>query len=250
MAAGWSFADNIVPTFEPAGVQTPNSTAICAGASTCIVGTETFDFWFGGGFSTDFGTGNEITGTYRGGFQSYAADDYGGAGGGGRYPEIFPADGSYTLTLGTASGVPGVNYFGLWFSALDGGNLLQFYQDSTLLYSFTPDDFIALVGACPGSNAFCGNPNNGADSGEQFAFLNFFDTTPDGYFNRIVFSQTGGGGFESDNHTVGYQDPPNPTGNDIYTPEPGSLWLFAPGGIVLALLAGRRRNRAVARAGK
>jgi hypothetical protein len=248
IACGLSFADGFVATYEPAGVQLPIKTAICPGVGTCIIGTETFDAppAQNGGFTTDFGTGNKITGTYGGDYQLTGADAFGGVGGTGSYPELF-AGGSYTLTLttDTAGGVPGVNYFGLWFSALDAGNLLEFYQDDTLLYAFTPADFITLVGACSASNPFCGNPNNGDDGGEQFAFLNFYDTS--GFFNKVVFTQTGSdGGFESDDHTVAYMNPPTPQGTNIYTPEPASLALLGAAAIVfLALLAKRRRLVAV-----
>jgi hypothetical protein len=253
MASGLCFADTFVPTYESAGVQLPAQSAVCPVSGTCIIGTEDFDTLPAqtGGFTTDFGTGGRITGTYSGPYQLYNADEFGGVGGTGRYLEIFAADnashpgqGSYTLTLTTAAGVPGVNYFGLWFSALDQGNLLQFYEGSTLVYSFTPADFIALVGGCTGSNPFCGNPTTpyeGQDNGEQFAYLNIYDT--DGFFNKIVFTeQTGtGGGFESDDHTVAYMNPPTPQGHSFSTPEPGSLALLGAGGILLAFLARRRR---------
>ncbi len=234
---------SIVATYEPAGVQWPDQTALCAGTSTCVVGTETFDSWYGGGFSftTAPNPAGEITMSYSGGFQSYGADEYGGAAGTGRYPEIFSSGGSYTLNLSASGTLPGVNYFGLWFSALDAGNLLQFYNGSTLVYSFTPADFITLVGACDGSNPFCGNPNNpGEDSGEQFAFLNFFDT--DGYVTAIVFSESGGGGFESDNHTAGYLDPIHSSGTLIYTPEPGSFGLLLIAAAAMAFRFRRRRS--------
>ena len=51
---------------------------------------------------------------------------------------------SYTLTLSNP-----VNYFGMWFSALDQGNQLTFYNNSTLVFTFTPSDYAQLVGVCP-----------------------------------------------------------------------------------------------------
>jgi hypothetical protein len=203
MAAGCSFADTVVATYEPAGTQAVLSTQICptGTGAICVIGTENFDS-LGGSFTTDFGTGGQITGTYSGGVDYNAADQYGGAGGTGYYPEVVSSGGSYSLSLTTNTpSVPGVNYFGLWFSALDAGNLLQFYKGSTLLYTFTPADFINMVGPCPSStNSFCGNPTtafSGQDSGEQFAFLNFFDTTPGGYFDTVVLSETTEGGDSS-----------------------------------------------------
>jgi len=47
------------------------------------------------------------------------------------------------------STIPGVNYFGLWFSALDAGNELQFYENNTLLLTFTPVMFQMPGGRMP-----------------------------------------------------------------------------------------------------
>jgi hypothetical protein len=238
---------DIIPTFEPAGSEQANQGVICTGATNCILGVQDFNSWTGGPFTTDFGTSNRITGSYSGNLRVTSADQYGGAGGSGKYPEIFGRDGSYTLQLSTSSGVPGVNYFGLWFSALDAGNLLQFYSGNNLLYSFTPTKFIDLVGSCAGgADPFCGNPNttfSGRDAGEQFAYLNFFD--PNGFFDKIVFSETGSGGFESDNHTVAYVNPISVSGTEITPlPEPGFMALTGLGFIGLAFAAFRRRQRA------
>ncbi len=222
---------NIEATYYAARTQAPDLTTLCAGSSTCVVGTENFNTWTGGSFTTNFGTtgSKSISGSYSGGFVPSSANQYGGAGGSGQYPELFGS--TYTLSLSTAN-LPGVNYFGLWFSALDNGNQLKFYQGSNLVYSFTPQDFRTLVGACTGSNPFCGNPNSGLDSHEQFAFLNFFDIG--GTFDSVVFTQVGGGGFESDNHTVAYIDPITASGTLITTPEPNAWGLFAVGAFLLA----------------
>ncbi|MFZ1087178.1 MAG: hypothetical protein WAN35_19620 [Terracidiphilus sp.] len=246
------YADDIIVSYAPALTQAPNVTTLCGADPQCWVGEQTFAanavpvagddnnpnglFTQLASVDTIGGMTGAISGSYSGGLVMYAADQYGGAGGTGFYPELFAKGGSYTLNLTTSGNLPGVNYFGLWFSALDGGNQLQFYENNTLLLTFTPAMFQSLVGACPSStNAFCGNPNNQTeDSGEQFAFLNFFDQNGQ-YFNKIVFTETGGGGFESDNHTVAYMDPPTPSGTIISgeAPEPGSFVLLLSGLIVL-----------------
>jgi len=183
--AGNVFGDSVLVTYLAPGVQTPQGitahyatfNGITPGSTQPI--TTTFQ-------------NSGITGTYTGGVQWTAANAYGGAGGSGTYAETFS---SYRLSLSAS-----VNYFGLWFSALDAGNQLSFYNNGSLVYTFTPADFIRLVGDCPGTG-FCGNPNKpGTDVNEQFAYLNIYDQ--DGSFNSIVFSQLGGGGFESDNHAV------------------------------------------------
>jgi hypothetical protein len=241
---------DIVATYSAAGVQTPNTTALCTGTTGCWVGMQTFaastvptgtwDFpsLYSSGTVLSNPISGEITGAFSGsGLFINPANEYGGAGGTGYYADV--SKGSYTLTLGTTGNIPGVNYFGLWFSALDNGNDLKFYDGSTLLLDFTPALYQKLTGACP--NAFCGNPTTafkGDDSGEQFAFLNFFDTS--GYITSIVFTETTTAGFESDNFTAAYQDPSNPSGTVIGgTPEPSSFFLMLSG--MLALLAICRR---------
>jgi hypothetical protein len=247
------YGDTMVATYSTATSQTPNTTALCAGTTGCWVGMQTFDSWNTGNAPTSTwafptlvssGTvsGSTISGTITGTFSGNGpvittANEYGGAGGTGNFADV--SDGkSYTLTLGVTGNVPGVNYFGLWFSALDNGNDLKFYDGSTLVLDFTPALYQQLVGACP--NAFCGNPNPNMttkgvpdDSTEQFAFLNFFDET--GYITSIKFTETTSAGFESDNFTTAYQDPSNPNGTVITNaPEPGSFVLLLSGLLVLA----------------
>jgi hypothetical protein len=246
LTAAICFADQFSVTYEDPGEQTVvgpgNDGSFCVGATICTAGEETFDTWNGSKpLTTDFGTGGLITGTYTGDIVKTAQNQYGGAGGTGYFADV-SGHNSYTLSLTTNGSVdaPGVNYFGLWFSALDAGNLMQFYDKGVLLYSFTPAKFISLVGACPEGD-FCGNPNSnhlGQDANEQFAFLNFYDTT--GYFDEIVFTETTTAGFESDNHTVAYMNPAGPNSGTFLqdnAPEPGSVFLMLGG--VAILLAGK-----------
>jgi len=62
-----------------------------------------------------------------------------------------------------------------------------------------------FTGACPASPC-CGNPNSafeGLNLGEPCSFLNVHFT--DGVtYDHIRIFQIGGGGYESDNHTVGF----------------------------------------------
>lgn len=184
---------------EAPGVQTTS-------ASFDVSGVETFDSRSTGyfqHFTTDFGTGGQITGRYDN-LQVNGADQYGGAGGAGHYGVAFTWD-PYALRLSTS--LPGgVNYFGYWLSALDAGNYVTFYSHGVELFQFRPQDVIDAVNAQSNPAAYYGNPNAAyihQDGGEPFLFLNFFDTA--GSFDRIVFSEyNSGGGYESDNHTVGY----------------------------------------------
>ncbi|MGI4854165.1 MAG: Npun_F0296 family exosortase-dependent surface protein [Janthinobacterium lividum] len=210
-----SHADTFSASYLAAGVQTPNGNT----------NYNTFDSGsFNSANKTTTFNGSSITGTYSGSYNVVSANQYGGAGGSGNF---ITTTGSYSLSLSSSA-----NYFGLWFSALDNGNQLSFYKDNSLVYSFTPANYKAIVGGCPSSsNAFCGNPTQsflGKDSGEQFAFLNFYDSN--GTFNKVTFTQTlAGAAFESDNHTVALTDQA-PLGTNIVTPEPSS-WILAMTGI-------------------
>jgi hypothetical protein len=220
-------ADSFTVTYLGSGVQTPQ------GITSYY---ETFNSVsvVNGSFTTNF-NGSPITGTYSGAFEILPADVYGGAGGTGSYlAQEFMQ--STTLTLSQD-----VNYFGLWFSALDNGNQLQFYDGSTLVYSFTPQDFSAGVGACPSSSGYCGNPNDGdANSKQQYAYINFYDTV--GSFNKVVFTEGPGGNFESDNSAIAMVDS-GPVGTvvvDDLTPEPPSLILMGTGLVCLSLFSRKR----------
>lgn len=191
-ASGAARADSFDLNYEAAGVE--NSTA-----SFSSVGVETFNEQSVGmhsSISTNFGN-TGISGTYSGpnGVQINAADQYGGAGGTGNYAVAFQND-PYSLTLNKQ-----VNYFGYWLSALDPGNTVTFYNNGVQVGQVTPSMITPSL-----NSSYYGNPNanfKGQDSGEPFAFVNFYDTT--GSFNQIKFSEapTFGGGYESDNHTVG-----------------------------------------------
>ena len=193
-AASVGRADTFDLNYEAPGVV--NSTATFS-----EVGVETFDNLPSGinsSFTANFGdTG--ITGTYSGprGVQINNADQYGGAGGTGKYAVAFGSD-PYTLTLNQ-----GVNYFGYDLSALDAGNVVTFYNNGVEVGQVAPDQVKSVESL---NKAYYGNPSanfKGQDSGEGFAFINFYDTT--GTFNEVKFTEAAGygGGYESDNQTVG-----------------------------------------------
>ncbi len=251
LAPAAASATLIQATYGNAHVQTADSTGLCAGTTVCVLGTENFDsvttaqLTSTAGYTTGFGlTGAQtISGTMvadatakaTGNLISQPANAYGGAGGIGNYPELFT--GSETLSL-SSNGVPGVNYFGLWISALDKNNSLQFYSGSTLLFSFTPSTMLTAINARSNASAYYGNPNNlTQDTTEPFAFVNFFGIG--GTFDKLLISNCCGTGFESDNYTVGYRNPATVVGNIFGVAEPGGLSLLASG---LAMFAFVRRR--------
>ena len=199
-AAGAAVPFDVRYESEAAGIQNTTATFSTGGVETF----ETIPQGTGRNFTTDFGTAGKITGNYTN-VQINPADQYGGAGGTGKYAVTFTRNGDYTLDLSsTIHG--GVNYFGYWLSALDGGNQVTFYSHGTKLFTFNPADVIAAVASHPDAGAYYGNPNPafaGQDGGEPFIFLDFF--SKDRPFDKVVFSEVGsGGGYESDNHTVGH----------------------------------------------
>jgi hypothetical protein len=242
-------ATTMTVTYGNAGAQSADTTNLCVGTTTCAVGVENFDSrttaQLTGGFTSNFvnSGGITITGTYSADSTAQSgsnlinssANQYGGAGLVGSYPQLFA--GSYTITL-ASSGVPGVNYFGLWISALDAQNSLSFYSGNNLLLAFTPTQMLAAINARSDKASYYGNPNNMTlNSNEPYAFVNFFATG--GTFDRVVFSNAGGTAFESDNHTVAYRTPSPIIGNDI--PAPWSISVMTS---ALAGLGWARRRRA------
>lgn len=228
-------AGPITASYLAAGAQAPNFPTACASATSCYYGTESFSNWAGGDFNSTFQTGTSnftgstfIKGAYTANgdtnWSKAPADQYGGANGTAPYPELFgktsPGD-AYTIKLTRSANIPGVNYFGIWISAMDANSNLQFYNNGQLLYSFGSTDLQAALGACSGTNAYCGNPNTafkGLNSAELYAYVNFFDTV--GYFDQVVlYNPSASTGFESSNHAVAYINPLVVSGTTFNAPD-------------------------------
>lgn len=166
----------------------------------------------------------KITGFYdRAGIRS--AGVFGGAGGEGNYDSI---NKSSTLTLkGIAT-----DYFGLWASAINGGESITFYRQGKLI-----DE--VLFSSLKLSKDYYGNPTKpytGADPSETFAFINFHVL---GGFDVVSFFQVAGGRFETDNHTVGLY------GDSSIVPEPAT-WMTMIFGLGLVCVRTRRRRSKIA----
>jgi len=151
---------------------------------------------------TDPSTG-AIVGTFSN-LDIHAADQYGGAANTNYAVTGLGVNTQTILNLSQAS-----SYFGLWWSAGDAKNVLDFYSGAngtgTLLAEFTTVSLMdKLTPKTVYPNGYYGNPNTGAnfkkDSGEPFAFINFFGT-PGTEWSSIVVTNHGTSGFEADNYT-------------------------------------------------
>ena len=116
----------------------------------------------------------------------YAASEIGGAGGTGN----FISAGDVTITLPVLE-----CYVGFWWSAGNDTNYVQLLDDSdNVLATFDASNLVSALGNCWATNGpYCGNPANGGDAHELFAYVNM--RLPIG-FDKIRFS---GQGFEFDN---------------------------------------------------
>lgn len=127
------------------------------------------------------------------------ADAYGGA------ADILNPSGSLYSLQGAGSGVLAStltldsksSYFGMWWSAGDAKNVLEFYDGDTLMGRFTTSSLME-----PLPSSYDGNPlNRSINRGEPYGFINFFGDEQTAW-DRVVFTNEGSSGFESDNYTT------------------------------------------------
>lgn len=157
------------------------------------------------------------------------ANRYGAAGGVGNYLR-----GGTTITLDEAQ-----SYFGLWWSAGDGSNKLELFDENDVSlgeYSTSAVGDVIRALSPEEEAKYRGNPNEqfkGQNSREYYSYLNFFGTEGT-KIKSIVLS---GGNFESDNFAFStkQQDTTGTliSGEHETVPEPASvLGLLAVTGLV------------------
>ncbi|WP_353217877.1 PEPxxWA-CTERM sorting domain-containing protein [Sandarakinorhabdus sp.] len=223
--------DNFQVTFEAAKVQ--NTTRTVFGKLV-----ETFT----GRAATNATFTNVLNPTFSVSYNTIATlanDANGGAGPvagntGGRYMRVAGGT-SETITINQTAG-RGTNYFGMYVSAFDPGNFVDFRRGGNTVFTFSPANLLAAVGACPNvNNAYCGNPRGGSVPAEPFVFINFVNKTS--FFDEVVIRQASpinaNAGYQTDNHTFGA------------VPEPAT-WLMLIAGFGMVGVTARRRNTAVA----
>ena len=171
-------ASSMVVTYEVAGVMT-----------SPVLSSYTYDF-------NSIGTGSKsnISWTGWGGTGTFSSvkvnppDQYGGA---NNSNYAFSSDSTQTtLALSTK-----VSYFGIWWSAGDSGNILDFYSGTTKIFTFTSSVLDGL------STSYNGNPNSafrGQNSSQKYAYINFFVQSGE-QIDKVIAR---GSNFESDNWTL------------------------------------------------
>jgi len=95
-----------------------------------------------------------------------------------------------TLTLNTAS-----SYFGLWLSAANSSEIIDFYSKTgSLLAEFTTANLLAAL-----PSTYYANPNSGANATQPFAYINFLATSDVAWSSIVFRNSTVDGTFEGDN---------------------------------------------------
>ena len=214
---GSSARAGVVMTVEAPGAQS---------STVAGVTTETFNSFSTGQYSSlQTAVGTLST---SGSLTIVAPDIYGGAGGTENYFALGAQSGSADPVTLTFRGPQ--SYFGLWWSAADANNTVTFYSGSSALMTFSEASAFSI--ATPGG-AYYGNSNNGGDTGEPSAYLNFNGTNGTA-FTSVVFSNNGttGTGFEAGNFSIGG------------VAGPSSLVLGGMTSAVCGLVFWRRRRRA------
>jgi hypothetical protein len=159
-------------------------------------GTQVFDF-----NTMSIGVQKNVTWEGVGTFdQLYIsrADAYGGAADGkNRKGSLYSLQGAGTpVTSSTLQLDIGSSYFGMWWSAGDPRNVLSFYSGEKLVGTFTTSSLLNLL-----PSTYDGNPiNRKTNAGEPYAFINFYGDEKT-VWDRILLTNDGSSGFESDNYT-------------------------------------------------
>ncbi len=195
----------------PNGVTDQGAYSDFSGKST----VKTIDFNSGGVPTTGFAT---YSFQNNSGSSSVRTDRWAPAGANGevntsKYLAVFEGN-SLEIKLASTT-----NYFGIGLGAISSGNTLSFYRGSALISTYNTNDM--------NSRAKVSASQHG---GEENGYGHFYADNAGERFDRMVISQVGSGGFETDNHSfnIGKQDVRK-------TPEPGMmLGLVAIGGSVWA----------------
>lgn len=127
-----------------------------------------------------------------------------------------------------------LNYFGINWGAAHGGNTYTFYKGDQLVKSFQTSDIEAAGGFHIYSALHPGSGQGAKDGKQGNGYVHFYADQDNETFDKIVISQVGGGGFETDNHSFHIGSKAFNWNNPEKTPEPGMILgaIAVTGGIV------------------
>jgi hypothetical protein len=166
------------------------------------------------------------------------ANEYGGAAG-STYGVVGDPTGAANVQTALLQFARPVSYVGFWWSAADPNNIFTLYNGRDPVLTMTNQTLINALGSCRTPNAYCGNPNNGEDPGELFAYVNVWGTNGSTFTAAKFHQMNDRGGFEFDN--VAYMDPPSDPPSGV--PEP-STWGLAGLGFAAISMLTKRAHRA------
>ncbi|NJO27581.1 MAG: PEP-CTERM sorting domain-containing protein [Richelia sp. SL_2_1] len=134
------------------------------------------------------------------------------------------------------------NYFGLNLGALSGGNTLEFFNAGNAVeFNYLDTKGVAQVATTLTYNILTALAPTSAQQhgGQTNGFFEFFSEGFNDNFDKIVISQVGGGGFETDNHT--FRIAKGKYSQAASVPEPSiALGILAIGG---SMFVGKRKQQ-------
>lgn len=141
-----------------------------------------------------------------------------------------------------------LNYFAINWGAAHAGNTYSFYNGDTLVKSFSTTNIdqaggFAIYSPLHPSDNQAGTKLVGNKYYQGNGYVHFYSESSNDIFNKIVISQKGGGGFETDNHSF-HKGTGRFTGFDPKSvPEPSAgLGILAIGGLFLGK---RKKSKSV-----
>lgn len=160
-----------------------NTAGTHTAGNTYTFGNELITYTFEKGIATNPGQG---TGVYN---DVWAPTGANGEKNTSDYLAVFN-DNSVTIDLAKE-----LNYFGINWGAISPNNNFTFLKDGLQVSNFTYNDINPIA---PVKASHQNNEGNG--------YIHFYAEEADSTFNQIIISQTGGGGFETDNHSFRFGD--------------------------------------------
>lgn len=143
-----------------------------------------------------------------------------------------------------------LNYFGIDWGAAHSNNIYSFYRGNSLVKAFSTADIDAAGGFAlysslhPGGNEAGAQKQKDGSYAQGNGYVHFYSESADDIFDKIVISQWGGGGFETDNHSFHAGTGAFSPEETESVPEPGlAVGLLAMGGLFALKRNSRKKNQ-------